>query len=69
MNAYAILTVNAHLQDLLDEAAANRLVSIDKPSIRERIASAASSVRSTLQSPADYSNSILPNLQDYPYRG
>ena len=69
MNAYAILTVNAHLQDLLDEAAANRLVSIDKPSIRERIASAASKAKMTLQSPADYSKSIIPNLQDYPYRG
>jgi hypothetical protein len=68
MNAYAILAVNAHLQDLLDEAAANRSVYVDKPSIRERIASAASSVKSTLQSPADYSKSIIPNLQDYPYR-
>jgi hypothetical protein len=69
MNAYATFMVNAHLQDLLDEAAARRMVSVDKPGIRERIASAASSVKSTLKSPADYSNSILPSLQDYPYRG
>ena len=68
MNAYAILAVNAHLQDLLDEAAAHRMVSFEKPSLRVRIASAASKAKVTLQSPADYSKSILPNLQDYPYR-
>ena len=69
MNAYAILAVNAHLQDLLDEAAARRMVSVEKPGIRVRIASAASKAKMTLQSPADYSKSIIPNLQDYPYRG
>ena len=69
MNAYAILAVNAHLQDLLDEAAAHRMVSVEKPSLRVRIAFAASKAKVTLQSPADYSKSILPNLQDYPYRG
>jgi hypothetical protein len=69
MNAYATFMVNAHLQDLLDEAAARRMVSVEKPGIRVRIASAASKAKATLQSPADYSNSILPNLQDYPYRG
>ena len=69
MNAYATFAVNAHIQDLLDEAAARRLTSVQKPGIIERIASAASSFKTTLQSPADYSNSIIPNLQDYPYRG
>jgi hypothetical protein len=68
MNAYAIFAVNAHLQDLLDEAAARRMVSVEKPSLRVRIASAASKARVTIQSPADYSRSIIPNLQDYPYR-
>jgi hypothetical protein len=68
MNAYAIFAVNAHLQDLLDEAAARRMVSVEKPGIRVRIASAASRARVTLQSPPDYSKSIIPNLQDYPYR-
>jgi hypothetical protein len=68
MNAYAIFAVNAHLQELLDEAAAHRAVSIEKPSLRARIASAASSVKVTLKSSADYSNSSIPNLQDYPYR-
>jgi hypothetical protein len=69
MNAYATFAVNAHIQDLLDEAAIRRATSVKKPGIIERIASAASSVKTTLQSPADYSNSIIPNLQDYPYRG
>lgn len=69
MNAYATFAVNAHLQDLLDEAAAHRMVSVEKPGIRVRIASAASKAKLALQSPADYSQSIIPNLQDYPYRG
>lgn len=69
MNAFAILAVNAHLQDLLDEAATRRMVSVEKPGIRVRIASAASRAKVVLQSPADYSQSIIPNLQDYPYRG
>jgi hypothetical protein len=68
MNAYATFAVNAHIQELLDEAAARRLTSVQKPGIIERIASAASSVKTALQSPADYSGSIIPNLQDYPYR-
>ena len=68
MNAYATFVVNEHLQVLLDEAAARRAVSVEKPSLRERIASAASSVKTALDAPADYSNSILPRLNDYPYR-
>lgn len=69
MNAFAILAVNAHLQDLLDEAATRRMISVKKPGIGARIASAASRAKVVLQSPADYSRSIIPNLQDYPYRG
>ena len=69
MNTYATFAVNDHLQVLLDEAAARRAFSIEKPSLSERIASAASSVKSTLSTPADYSRSILPTLDDYPYRG
>ena len=68
MNAYAVFAVNNHLQELLDEAAANRRANVGKPSLRQRIASAASSVKTTLQSPADYSKSIIPTLQDYPYQ-
>ncbi len=68
MNAYAIFVVNDHLQLLLDEAAARRAVKVEKPSLRERIASVASSIKAVIDSPADYSNSILPTLSDYPYR-
>lgn len=68
MNAYANFVVNSHLQVLLDEAAARRAVKVEKPSLRQRIASATSSFKTTIDSPADYSQSIIPNLQDYPYR-
>ena len=68
MNAYAIFVVNNHLQVLLDEAAARRAVKVEQPGLRQRIASVASSVKATIDSPADYSRSILPSLQDYPYR-
>ncbi len=68
MNAYAIFVVNNHLQVLLDEAAARRAIKVEKPGLRQRIASVASSVKSTIDSPADYSRSILPTLSDYPYR-
>ena len=68
MNTYAILVVNDHLQVLLDEAATRRALKIEKPGLRQRIASVASSVKATIDSPADYSRSILPTLSDYPYR-
>ena len=68
MNAYAIFVVNNHLQVLLDEAAARRAVKIEKPGLRQRIASVASLVKATIDSPADYSRSIIPTLNDYPYR-
>lgn len=68
MNTYAMFAVNDHLQVLLDEAAARRAFKVEKPGLRQRIASAASTVKSTIDSPADYSRSIIPNLQEYPYR-
>ena len=68
MNTFAIFYVNEHLQVLLDEAAARREQHVEKPSLRKRIASAVSSVKTKLESPADYSQSILPTLNDYPYR-
>lgn len=68
MHAYAIFMVNDHLQVLLDEAATRRALKVQKPGLRQRIASAASAVKSTIDSPADYSRSIIPNLQDYPYQ-
>ena len=68
MNAYAVFAVNEHLEYLLAEAAQRHALQADKPSLLERIASAAASVRDAIDMPADYSNSILPKLNDYPYR-
>ena len=69
MNAYAILVVNQHLESLLAEAAHERMVNqLPKPSLRERVASVMSSVRSAAAEPADAGASILPTLNDYPYR-
>lgn len=68
MNSYSILMANEQIQVLLDEAAARRAHRVEKPGLFERIASAASSVKATIDAPADYSRSILPTLHDYPYR-
>lgn len=68
MNTYATFVVNDHLQVLLEEAAVRRAFQIEKPGLRERIASAASSVKAAIAAPADYSRSILPTLDDYPYQ-
>jgi hypothetical protein len=68
MNAFAIFAVNEHLEFLLDEAAQRRAVKSDKPSLFRRIASAASKAREALNAEADYSKSILPTLDKYPYR-
>ena len=68
MNSYSILIVNEHLDYLLEEAAARRAQTAEKPGLLKRIASAASSVKAAIDAPADYSNSILPTLHDYPTR-
>ena len=68
MNSYSILIVNEHLEYLLDEAAARRAQTAETPGLLRRIASAASSVKAAIEAPADYSQSILPTLNDYPYR-
>lgn len=62
MNAYAVFVVNEHLEFLLNEAAQRRALKSDKPSLRQRIASAAASIRSAFDAEADYSKSILPRL-------
>jgi hypothetical protein len=69
MNAYAIFAVNEHMEFLLDEAAKRRQTQSTKPGILERIASAASSMSASLAMPLDNRGSILPKLEDYPYRG
>ena len=68
MNSYSILIVNEHLEYLLEEAAARRAQTAETPGVLKRIASAASSVKAAIDGPADYSQSILPTLNDYPYR-
>jgi hypothetical protein len=68
MNALAILYVNAHLQDLLDEAAEARRYRADRPSLFERISSAASDRLAALARPLDNRGSLFPTLDDSPNR-
>ena len=68
MNSYSILMATEHIQLLLDEAATRRAYEVEKRGLFERVASAASSVKAAIDGPADYSQSILPTLNDYPYR-
>jgi hypothetical protein len=69
MNALSILYVNAHLQELLDEAAEARRYRVDRPSMFERIRSAASNVLATLAAPLDNRGTMFPKLDDSPNRG
>ena len=68
MNAFTVLAVNEHIESLRMEAAQHRLVQREGPSLLERIASAASTVRQVLALPLDNRGTILPKLEDYPYR-
>ena len=62
MNALAILYVNAHLQDLLDDAAERR-AQADRPSLFDRIRSAASSRMATLAMPLDNRGHDVPEAR------
>jgi hypothetical protein len=64
MNALAILYVNAHLQDILDDAAEQRRAHIDRPSLIDRIRSAASKVTATMATPLDNRGWMFPALDD-----
>ena len=68
MNAYAIFAVNEHLEYLIEDAARNRSQKTG-PSLRQRIANATASVRLNFATAKYESSSILPKLEDYPYRG
>ena len=68
MNLIAVLAVNEHLDYLLAEAARSRAVQSDKASLRARVSAALSSVRSAIAVPVEGSRSILPQLDEYPYR-
>jgi hypothetical protein len=69
MNAYAIFAVNEHLEYLIEDAARNRANKPAGPSLRQRVANAASSVRLSFATAKYETSSILPKLEDYPYRG
>jgi hypothetical protein len=68
MNTLAILYVNAHLQDLLDEAAEARRYRADRPSLFERISSAVSNRLAALAVPLDNRGTMFPKLDDSPNR-
>jgi hypothetical protein len=70
VNSITSMVVAAHLDELLAEAANERLARSAKATSHRpnRIVSAVKSVWSTLNGPADQAGS-LPLLADYPYRG
>ena len=68
MNTLAILYVNAHLQDLLDEAAEARQYRAERPSVFERISSAVSNRLAALALPLDNRGTMFPKLDDSPNR-
>jgi len=69
VNAITTVIVQAHIDELLAESAAERLARSAKPSspLSNRIAGALQSVWSTFGAPAD--RPVTPTLTDYPYRG
>jgi hypothetical protein len=64
MNALSIVYVNAHLQDLLDDATEYRAHHVDRPSLLKRIASAASNAWAKLGTPLDNRGTMFPALDD-----
>ena len=64
MNALSIAYVNAHLQDLLDEADGYRAGHIDRPSVLKRIATAVSNAWASINAPVDDRRTMFPALHD-----
>jgi hypothetical protein len=64
MNALAILYVNEHLQEILDDAAEQRRAHIDRPSLIDRIRSAASQAKASMAQPLDNRGWMFPALDD-----
>ena len=64
MNALAILYVNEHLQEIIDDAAVQRRAHVDRPSLIDRIRSAASQVKASLGLPLDNRGWMFPALDD-----
>ena len=69
MNAYAILVMNEHLETLRKEAAHNRAYGTQRPSLRKRVSSTFAGLTSSLRAPVETNGTLVPKLQDYPYRG
>lgn len=69
MNVLAIYVANEHLQSLMERSVERQLAHslVTRPSLRDRIASAATGLRRLVGTPVQ-SASVLPTLEDYPYR-
>ena len=69
MNVLALYVANDILQSRMVEAVEWRMAQElpSGPSLRDRVASAAAGLRRLLGSPVE-SASVLPDLNDYPYR-
>jgi hypothetical protein len=67
VNAVAVMYVNTHLMELQAEAQRHRMASlVTKRSLRQRIGSAAASLRAIVGSD---SGPVVPKLRNYPYGG
>ena len=64
MNALAVGYVNAHLQDILQDAAEQRRAYVDRPSTVDRIRSAASKAKASLARPLDNRGWMFPAIDD-----
>ena len=64
MNALAILYVNAHLQDILGDAAEQRRALVERQPLIDRIRSAASKAMAPLARPLDNRGWLFPALDD-----
>jgi hypothetical protein len=69
VNVLAIYVANELIQSRMEEAVAWRMAQEmpHGPSLRDRVASAAAGLRRLFGSPVE-SASVLPDLNDYPYR-
>ena len=64
MNALAVGYVNAHLQDIHQDAAEQRRAYVDRPSTVDRIRSAASKAKASLARPLDNRGWMFPAIDD-----
>jgi hypothetical protein len=69
MNAFAILVVNDHLEQLRREAAERHARPAQSPAFIRRIAAATADLKAALVTPASITSPIVPTLNGYPYRG